>query len=52
MTKTAWLIALLFLSACVDPRLNAGVSLGAGGASVTPSISGGLPGGGRLSYTP
>ncbi len=45
-------IALLLLSACVDPRLNAGISLGSNGVSVTPSISGGIPGGGRISYSP
>ena len=46
------LIALLLLSACVDPRLNAGISLGSNGLSVTPAISGGLPGGGTISYSP
>jgi hypothetical protein len=50
--KPLILVALLVLTACVDPRLNAGVSIGAHGASLVPSISGGLPGGGRLSYTP
>ena len=34
------LLLLLFLSGCVDPRLNAGISIGAGGVSVTPSVSG------------
>jgi hypothetical protein len=46
------LIALLLLIACVDPRLNAGISLGGNGISVTPSISGGIPGGGTISYSP
>ncbi len=46
------IIALLLLSACVDPRLNAGISLGGNGVSVSPSISGGLPGGGTISYSP
>ena len=52
MMKTTAALALLMLSACVDPRLNAGISVGAGGAYITPSISGGLPGGGQISYTP
>ena len=46
------LLALLTLVACVDPHLNAGVSLGAGGASVYPSISTGIKGGGVISYAP
>lgn len=50
------LVALLLtaplLSACVDPRVNAGISIGQNGTTVTPSISGGIPGGGRLTYTP
>jgi hypothetical protein len=46
------LVALLVLTACADLRLSAGVSIGAHGASRVPSISGGLPGGGRLSYSP
>lgn len=45
------LILLLALAACADPRLNAGLSLGANGLTVTPSVSGRL-GGGTLSYTP
>ena len=32
--------AAFLLSACADPRLNAGISIGAGGVSVTPSVSG------------
>ena len=47
-----FLLAALLLTACVDPRLNAGISIGEHGATVTPSISGGVPGGGRLTYTP
>ncbi len=31
---------ILSLSGCIDPRLNAGISVGAGGVSVTPSVSG------------
>ena len=46
------ILALLLLSACVDPRLNAGISLGSNGLSVAPSISGGLRGGGTISYSP
>ena len=46
------LLTAPLLSACVDPRLNAGISIGEHGATVTPSISGGVPGGGRLTYTP
>ena len=46
------IIALLLLSACVDPRLNAGISLGSNGVSVTPSISGGVPGGGTITFSP
>lgn len=34
------LLLILSLSACADPRLNAGISIGAGGVSVTPSVSG------------
>lgn len=52
MMKPVSVLALLMLSACVDPRLNAGISIGANGAYVTPSISGGLPGGGQISYSP
>ena len=48
----ALLLTVPLLTACVDPRLNAGISIGQHGATVTPSISGGVPGGGRLSYTP
>lgn len=39
------------LSACSSPRLNAGLSLGPDGLSVSPSVSAGL-GGGRISYAP
>ena len=46
------LLAAPLLTACVDPRVNAGISIGQHGATVTPSISGGVPGGGRLTYTP
>lgn len=46
------LLSLVALSACVDPRLGAAVSIGPGGASVSPSVSVGAPGGGTLTYTP
>jgi hypothetical protein len=46
------LFSVLILAGCVDPRLNAGISIGANGASITPSISGGIPGAGRLTYAP
>ena len=48
--KTAALFVLL-LAACTDPRVNAGVSLGADGVSVTPSVSARL-GGIGVSLTP
>ncbi len=51
MTRLAPLM-LLLLSACVDPRLNAGISIGANGATVRPSITTGVAGGGTLTYTP
>ena len=46
------LFALLALTACVDPSLNAGISIGPNGASISPSISAGLDGGGTLTYQP
>jgi hypothetical protein len=46
-----FLTALSSLAACSSPRLNAGLSLGPDGLSVTPSVSAGL-GGGRISYSP
>jgi hypothetical protein len=36
----AVLCLVLVLGGCTDPRLNAGISVGAGGVSVYPSISG------------
>ena len=42
---------LAALAACTSPRLNAGLSLGTDGLTVTPSVSAGL-GGGRISYSP
>jgi hypothetical protein len=52
MIRSLSVLALIALSACGDPRLGAGLSLGRGGVSVSPVISGALPGGGRLSYSP
>jgi hypothetical protein len=34
------LCLLLVVAGCTDPRLNAGISVGAGGVSVYPSVSG------------
>lgn len=42
--RWALVAAVLVLGACEDPRLNAGISLGAGGVSVYPSISGRIGG--------
>ncbi|MBT8424413.1 MAG: hypothetical protein HKN98_02990 [Silicimonas sp.] len=39
MRKLA-LVCLLFLPACEDPSLNVGASIGTGGVSVAPSVSG------------
>lgn len=36
----ALVLGLMCLAGCADPRLNAGISLGADGVSVTPSLSG------------
>lgn len=52
MTRSLFVLALIALAACNDPRLGAGLSLGSDGLSLRPTISGGLPGGGRLSYSP
>ena len=38
--KTAMILTLAALAACTDPTLNAGITIGAGGMAVTPSISG------------
>ena len=46
------LAALLTLMACVDPMLSTEVDFGTGGARVSPSVSIGTDGGGRISYTP
>lgn len=51
MTRYALLALIMGLCACSSPRLNAGLSLGADGLSVSPSVSAGL-GGGRISYSP
>jgi hypothetical protein len=44
-------ILLLALAACSEPRLNANVSLGAGGVSVRPAVSGNV-GGVGVTLTP
>lgn len=44
-------LAILLLAGCVDPRLNAGLTLGSNGLSVTPSISAGVPGGGTVTIS-
>ena len=51
MRAMLWLVLLAGLSACTDPRLDAGVSLGADGVRVSPSVSAGLGGGGRIAYS-
>ena len=52
MTRACLLCLMIAaLSACTDPRLNAGLSLGADGLRVSPSVSAGL-GGGRIAYSP
>lgn len=38
--KRLSIVLLLALPACEDPQLNVGASIGSGGVSVTPSISG------------
>lgn len=38
--KRLSIILLLALPACEDPQLNIGASIGSGGVSVTPSVSG------------
>lgn len=51
MPRLLPILIALVLTACTDPRLNAGLSLGANGLSVTPSVSGKL-GDGTVSFTP
>ena len=46
------LIAALLLTACTEPRLGAGIGVGPNGATIRPVISGAIPGGGRISYSP
>lgn len=46
------LLAVLTLSACVDPQLGVGMTIGANGVSIAPSASAGLPGGGRVTISP
>lgn len=45
-------VVLACVVGCTDPRLNAGLSLGPDGLSVSPSVSAGLGGGGRIAYSP
>ena len=55
MTRLSRLMAVLaaaLLAACTGPTLNAGLSIGPGGVSVSPSVSGGLEGGGTMTYSP
>lgn len=40
MKKLIFVALLLLLPACEDASLNAGISVGAGGVNVTPSVSG------------
>lgn len=51
MMRPLVLAALVAICACTSPRLNAGLSLGADGLTVSPSVSAGLAGG-RISYSP
>ena len=46
------LILTLLLTACTDPHLGAGIGIGPNGATIRPVISGTVPGGGRISYSP
>ena len=46
------ILSALALSACVSPQLGVGMTLGAGGVHVSPTVSAGVPGGGRISYSP
>jgi hypothetical protein len=52
MTRLTALLAMALLAACTGPTLNAGLSIGPGGVSVSPSVSAGLEGGGTLTYSP
>ncbi len=45
------LFAVLLLAACSDPSLHAGVSLGSGGLSVYPAVSGRVAGA-RMTVSP
>ncbi len=49
---TALTFCILALSGCIaDPRLNAGLSVGGDGVTMTPSVQATV-GGGLLQYTP
>ena len=50
--RYALLIAALALTGCISPQLGVGMTLGAGGVQVSPTVSAGVPGGGRVTYTP
>ena len=45
-------LVIAIVAGCTDPRLNAGLSLGPDGLRVSPSVSAGLGGGGRIAYSP
>lgn len=51
MRRICLLICLFTVAACSDPRLNAGISIGANGVRVTPSVSGQV-GGATISISP
>lgn len=52
MFRLLAILTLPLLSACTSPTLNAGISIGPGGVSVSPSVSAGLEDGGTLTYSP
>ena len=49
--KTAAILTLLLLAACSEPRLYTGVSIGPGGVSVYPAVSGTV-GGAKVTVAP
>ena len=52
LLPTLMLTAAFLLAACSDTRLGAGIGIGPNGATIRPVISGAIPGGGRISYSP
>lgn len=46
------MLAVLAMSACVDPQLGVGMTVGANGLRITPSATAGLPGGGHVTISP